>query len=66
MVVFTGQNLLTDAPFSRLDLISCRNLLIYLSPEAQRKVLSLFHFALRQGGVIQIGAPMRSQSPRLP
>jgi two-component system, chemotaxis family, CheB/CheR fusion protein len=56
MVVFTGQNLLTDAPFSRLDLISCRNLLIYLSPEAQRKVLSLFHFALREGGVLFLGS----------
>ena len=37
-VVFTGQSLLADAPFSRLDLVSCRNLLIYLNPEAQRKV----------------------------
>ena len=54
-VVFTGQSLLADAPFSRLDLVSCRNLLIYLSPEAQRKVLSLFHFALREGGVLFSG-----------
>ena len=54
-VVFTGQSLLADAPFSRLDLISCRNLLIYLSPEAQRKILSLFHFALREGGVLFLG-----------
>jgi two-component system, chemotaxis family, CheB/CheR fusion protein len=51
-MVFTGQSLLADAPFSRLDLVSCRNLLIYLCPEAQRKILSLFHFALRQGGVV--------------
>jgi two-component system, chemotaxis family, CheB/CheR fusion protein len=55
-VVFTGQSLLADAPFSRLDLISCRNLLIYLSPEAQRKILSLFHFALREGGVLFLGS----------
>ena len=55
-VVFTGQSLLADAPFSRLDLVSCRNLLIYLSPEAQRKILSLFHFALRQGGVLFLGS----------
>src|SRR4029079_16496778 len=41
-IVFTGQSLLADAPFSRLDLISCRNVLIYLSPEAQQKILSLF------------------------
>ena len=55
-VVFTSQSLLADAPFSRLDLVSCRNLLIYLSPEAQRKVLSLFHFALREGGVLFLGS----------
>ena len=58
-VVFTGQSLLADAPFSRIDLISCRNLLIYLSPEAQRKVLSLFHFALRKGGVLFLGSSER-------
>ena len=44
------------APFSRLDLVSCRNLLIYLSPEAQREILSLFHFALREGGVLFLGS----------
>ena len=55
-VVFTGQSLLADAPFSRLDLVSCRNLLIYLSPEAQGKILSLFHFALREGGVLFLGS----------
>ena len=47
---------LADAPFSRLDLVSCRNLLIYLRPEAQEKVLSLFHFALREGGILFLGA----------
>src|SRR5258708_28428261 len=51
-VVFTVQNLLSDAPFSRLDLISCRNLLIYLRPEVQEKILALFHFALRPGGIL--------------
>lgn len=55
-VVFTGQSLLADAPFSRLDLVSCRNLLIYLSPDAQRRILSLFHFALREGGVLFLGS----------
>ena len=55
-VVFTGQSLLADAPFSRLDLVSCRNLLIYLSAEAQQKILSLFHFALREGGVLFLGS----------
>jgi two-component system CheB/CheR fusion protein len=55
-VVFTVQNLLTDPPFSRLDLISCRNLLIYLRPEAQAKAIANFHFALRPGGVLLLGA----------
>jgi len=55
-VVFTRQSLLADAPFSRLDLISCRNVLIYLSPEAQQKILSLFHFALRPQGVLFLGS----------
>jgi two-component system CheB/CheR fusion protein len=55
-VVFTIQDVLADPPFSRLDLVSCRNLLIYLSVEAQAKVISLFHFALRQGGVLLLGS----------
>src|SRR5271169_3936545 len=55
-VVFTAQDVLADPPFSRLDLISCRNLLIYLRPEAQEKVLLLFHFALREGGVLMLGS----------
>ena len=55
MVVFTVQDVLADPPFSRLDLISCRNLLIYLRPEAQEKVLLLFHFALGDGGVLLLG-----------
>ncbi len=54
-VVFTTQNVLTEPPFSRLDLISCRNLLIYLRPEAQTKVVGIFHFALRPGGVLMLG-----------
>lgn len=54
-VVFTVQDVLADSPFSRLDLVSCRNLLIYLRPEAQAKVVSLFHFALREGGMLLLG-----------
>ena len=50
------QDILADAPFSRIDLVSCRNLLIYLRPEVQDKVLSLFHFALRPGGILFLGA----------
>jgi two-component system CheB/CheR fusion protein len=55
-VVFTVQDVLNDPPFSRLDLISCRNLLIYLQPEAQAKIISIFHFALLQGGLLLLGA----------
>jgi two-component system CheB/CheR fusion protein len=55
-VVFTVQDLLADPPFSRLDLVSCRNLLIYLQPEAQARVMSVFNFALRQGGILLLGS----------
>jgi murein DD-endopeptidase MepM/ murein hydrolase activator NlpD len=54
-VVFSRQNLLIDPPFSKLDLISCRNVLIYLEPEAQKKVLSMFSFALNAGGYLLLG-----------
>ncbi|OYV70404.1 MAG: histidine kinase [Acidiphilium sp. 21-60-14] len=56
MVVFTVQDVLADPPFSRLDFVSCRNLLIYLRPEAQAKIIALFHFALRDGGFLLLGS----------
>ena len=55
-VIFTVQDLLADPPFSRLDFISCRNLLIYLKPEAQTRIFSIFHFALRAGGLLLLGS----------
>jgi two-component system CheB/CheR fusion protein len=55
MVVFAPQNLLRDPPFSRLDLISCRNVLIYLEPEAQQKIISICHFALSPGAHLFLG-----------
>ena len=55
-VVFAEQNLISDPPFSKLDLISCRNLLIYLEPEIQRKIISLFHFVLNDGGSLFLGS----------
>ncbi|TPQ31025.1 histidine kinase, partial [Bradyrhizobium guangdongense] len=55
-IVFTVQDLLADPPFSHLDLVSCRNLLIYLQPNEQEKVLTVFHFALREGGVLLLGS----------
>lgn len=54
-VIFGVQKLIDDPPFSRLDLISCRNVLIYLEPAAQRKVLNLLHFALQPGGFLFLG-----------
>jgi chemotaxis methyl-accepting protein methylase len=54
-ITFAPQNLLQDPPFSRLDLISCRNVLIYLETEVQRKLLALFHFALRENGHLFLG-----------
>ncbi len=55
LVVFAPQNILQDPPFSRLDIATCRNLLIYLEPEVQQRVLSLLHFGLREGGVLFLG-----------
>jgi len=55
IVIFARQNLITDAPFSKLDLIVCRNLLIYLEPEFQRKVVALLHFSLNEGGFLFLG-----------
>jgi two-component system, chemotaxis family, CheB/CheR fusion protein len=55
-VVFANQNVITDPPFSKLDLISCRNLLIYLEADVQKKIVSLFHFALTEGGYLFLGS----------
>jgi two-component system CheB/CheR fusion protein len=55
MVVFAPQDILRDPPFSRVDLCTCRNLLIYLEPATQRRVLGLLHFALRDGGYLFLG-----------
>ena len=55
LVVFAEHNVLRDAPFTRLDLLTCRNLLIYLTADVQRRVTAMFHFALRVGGVLVLG-----------
>lgn len=55
-VVFGQQNLFADPPFGRVDLISCRNVLIYLEPEVQKRVLSMFHFALRKDAHLLLGS----------
>lgn len=56
MVLFAAHDLLKDSPFSRMDLISCRNLLIYLTPEAQNRVMEIFHFSLVGGGLLFLGS----------
>ena len=55
MVIFAPQNLIMDPPFTKMDLVSCRNLLIYLSPELQKRLLPLFHYSLNPGGVLFLG-----------
>ena len=55
MVLFANHNFLKDPPFSRLDLITCRNVLIYLNNTAQERVMETFHFALRSGGYLFLG-----------
>lgn len=55
MLVFSEQDLIKDPPFSRLDLISCRNLLIYLGMSLQKKLIPLFHYALKKDGILLLG-----------
>ena len=52
MVVFAIQNVIKDPPFTRLDLLSCRNLMIYLEPELQKRLIQAFHYALKPGGIL--------------
>ena len=54
-VVFAEQNVIQDAPFTKLDILTCRNLLIYLTPEVQKKLLPLFHYSLNPGGILFLG-----------
>jgi two-component system CheB/CheR fusion protein len=55
MLVFSEQDVIKDPPFSKLDLISCRNLLIYLGADLQKKLIPLFHYALNPGGTLFLG-----------
>ncbi len=56
MIIFAPQNIIMDPPFTRLDLVSCRNLLIYLTPELQKKLLPLFYYSLNPGGFLFLGS----------
>ena len=61
-VLFARHNVLSDPAFSRVDLVTCRNLLIYLNQEAQGRVFDVFHFALRAGGLLFIGGAESADS----
>jgi two-component system, chemotaxis family, CheB/CheR fusion protein len=56
MVVFSEQDVIKDPPFSRIDLISCRNMLIYMNAELQKKLIPLFHYSLNPGGFLFLGS----------
>ena len=56
MIIFAPQNIIMDPPFTKLDLVSCRNLLIYLTPELQKKLLSIFQYSLNPGGFLFLGS----------
>ncbi len=56
MVIFANHNVMQDPPFSAIDMISCRNMLIYLKPEIQQRVLGAFHFSIKQDGYLFLGS----------
>jgi two-component system CheB/CheR fusion protein len=56
MIVFAPQNILMDPPFTKLDLLCCRNLLIYFTAELQRKIIPMFHYTLNSGGILFLGS----------
>jgi len=55
MVVFAPQNVIKDPPFTKLDIISCRNILIYMEPELQKKLINLFSYSLNTNGILMLG-----------
>jgi len=62
MVVFAPHNVIKDPPFTKLDILSCRNLLIYMEPELQKKLMNLFHYSLNAGGVMLLGSAENENS----
>src|SRR5580704_6035315 len=60
MLIFSEHDLIKNPPFSKLDLISCRNLLIYMGAELQKKLMPVFHYALNAGGILVLGAARRA------
>jgi len=62
MVVFAPQNVTKDPPFTKLDFLSCRNMLIYMEPELQKRLMTLFHYSLNPGGVMLLGSAENESS----
>ena len=56
MLVFAVQSIIKDPPFTKLDLLCCRNLLIYLGPELQKRLISIFHYSLKPDGILFLGS----------
>jgi len=56
MVIFAQQNMIKDPPFTKIDIMICRNLLIYLTPEIQKKLIPLFHYSINSGGFLFLGS----------
>jgi chemotaxis methyl-accepting protein methylase/PAS domain-containing protein len=56
MVIFAPQDIIMDPPFTKLDILSCRNVLIYLTPDVQKKLMPLFHYSLNPGGILFLGS----------
>ena len=65
MVVFAPHDMIKDPPFTKLDLLLCRNVLIYMEPELQKKLMSLFHYSLNQGGVMLLGSAENENSQNM-
>nr|WP_299528196.1 CheR family methyltransferase [uncultured Lutibacter sp.] len=64
MIVFAPQNIIKDAPFTRLDIITCRNVLIYMETELQKKIIDLFSYSLNIGGIMVLGTSETQGSSR--
>jgi two-component system CheB/CheR fusion protein len=65
MVVFAPHNVIKDPPFTKLELLTCRNLLIYMEPVLQKKLMNLFHYSLNSGGVMLLGSSENENSQNM-
>jgi two-component system CheB/CheR fusion protein len=65
MVLFAPHNVIKEPPFTKLDILTCRNLLIYMEPELQKKLMNLFHYSLNTGGIMLLGSSENENSQEL-